>query len=232
MVLGGIQKSSLIDYPGKVSCVFFLSGCNFDCPYCHNPDLARGCSNNGISLEEQDIDGFLEKRKGFLDGVVISGGEPTLNPDLLSLCRSVKKIGYSVKLDTNGSRPDMILRLINEGLVDYIAMDIKTDPVQYSSYIKKDFKADRLLQSIAIIMHSAPAYEFRTTCVKPVVDASIIKSIAKRIDGAERYALQRFRDCNVMHPEYFIDRDASYSDDDMENLRSIADPWVRECIIR
>jgi pyruvate formate lyase activating enzyme len=136
MVLGGLQKSSLIDYPGKISCVLFLSGCNFACPYCHNPDLAMGCVAANIS--EDSIYDFLERRREFLDGVVISGGEPTIQKDLIQLCRKIKQMGYPVKLDTNGSRPRVVQILIEEGLVDYIAMDIKTDTARYSSLMKKD----------------------------------------------------------------------------------------------
>ena len=137
MVFGGLQKNSLIDYPGKVSCVLFLSGCNFDCPYCHNPDLAKDSSLCPVLLDEKAVFDFLQRRKGFLDGVVISGGEPTLQKDLLVLCKKIKELGYLIKLDTNGSRPQVIKRLIDEGLVDYIAMDIKTDPFHYSPLIAK-----------------------------------------------------------------------------------------------
>ncbi|MBW1769313.1 MAG: anaerobic ribonucleoside-triphosphate reductase activating protein, partial [Deltaproteobacteria bacterium] len=139
MLFGGLQKSSLIDYPGKLSCVLFLSGCNFDCPYCHNPGLVKGRFSDHAQFEEKTVYDFLEKRRGFLDGVVVSGGEPTLQKDLVSLCEKLKEMGYPVKLDTNGSRPQVLRSLIDEGLVDYIAMDIKTDLLRYSSFIKNDF---------------------------------------------------------------------------------------------
>ena len=135
MRLAGLQKNSLIDYPGKASCVLFLFGCNFDCPYCHNPDLVRGGLSCHASLDEKTVYEFLERRKGLLDGVVISGGEPTLDKDLVFLCEKIKQIGYPLKLDTNGSQPQVIKRLIQEGLIDYIAMDIKTDPLHYSPLI-------------------------------------------------------------------------------------------------
>ena len=160
--LGGLQKSSLIDFPGKVSCVLFFSGCNFDCPYCHNPDLVNG-SGEPASFDEKSVHGFLEKRKGLLDGVVISGGEPTLQSDLVSLCEKVKRMGYSVKLDTNGSRPQALKRLIKDGLLDYIAMDIKTDPACYSPFTRGETHPDDIFSSIGIIMDSGLAYEFRTT---------------------------------------------------------------------
>ncbi|MBW1821111.1 MAG: anaerobic ribonucleoside-triphosphate reductase activating protein, partial [Deltaproteobacteria bacterium] len=154
MVFGGLQKNSFIDYPGKISCVLFTSGCNFDCPYCHNPELVNGCAKYSPFSTENGVYDFLYSRKAFLDGVVISGGEPTLQKDLVSICEKVKNMGYPVKLDTNGSRPLVIKQLLDNGLVDYIAMDIKTDPFNYSPLIKKDFKPDSIISSIRIIMES------------------------------------------------------------------------------
>ena len=192
MIFGGLQKTSLIDYPGKVCSVLFISGCNFACPYCHNPQLVKGGMKQGSFIEEDRVFEFLEKRKTILDGVVISGGEPTLSGGLLSLCENIKQMGYQVKLDTNGSQPEVIKRLIDDSLVDYIAMDIKTDPHHYPPLIQRDPEPDLLIESIHIIMASAPDYEFRTTCVRPIVDEQIIESIAATIEGAKRYALQPF----------------------------------------
>jgi len=232
MHLGGLQKNSLIDYPGKVSCVVFLSGCNFNCPYCHNPGLAKGNPDCPSWLEDKTLYDFLEGRKGLLDGVVISGGEPTLQEDLIPLCERVKQMGYPVKLDTNGSRPKTIKKLIDEGLVDYIAMDVKTDPFHYSPLIKKDCNPVNLLLSIQIIMESALPYEFRTTCVKPLIDEHSIENIGKIIKGARLYALQAFHDTGVLQPEFFQDNEACYDQSELMYLKSIADTWVRECIIR
>ncbi len=232
MRFAGLQKNSLIDYPGKVSCVLFLSGCNFDCPYCHNPDLVRGTSSCPAYLDEKTVCNFLERRKGFLDGVVISGGEPTLNEDLISLCEKIQQIGYSVKLDTNGSQPQVIKRLIDEGLVDYIAMDIKTDPFHYSPLIIKDYDPIHILTTIHTIMERARAYEFRTTCVKSIVLERTIENIAKTIRGAALYVLQRFRNSGVLHPEYFRETGVGYDEDGLMHLKSIAEPWVKKCIVR
>ncbi|MBW2610334.1 MAG: anaerobic ribonucleoside-triphosphate reductase activating protein [Deltaproteobacteria bacterium] len=231
MLFGGLQKNSLIDYPGKISCVIFLSGCNFDCPYCHNPDLVNGCMECPTLLEEDGFYDFLESRRNFLDGVVISGGEPTIQKDLGPLCEKIKNMGYSIKLDTNGSRPRAIKQLIDYGLVDYIAMDIKTDPLCYDPIIKRDYNPEDLLSSIQVIMESAPAYEFRTTCVKGLVDKTIIEDIAKLIQGARLYALQLFHDTTVLHPEFFHEADY-YEEDDLMHLKAVAEPWVRECIVR
>jgi pyruvate formate lyase activating enzyme len=232
MVFGGLQKHSLIDYPGKLCCVIFTSGCNFDCPYCHNPELAKGHAQQPFPLKEKNIYEFLALRKGFLDGVVISGGEPTLHKDISSTCRNIRGMGYPIKLDTNGSRPKILKQLIDEGCVDYIAMDIKTDPFAYSPLIAIDCKPESILTSIKIIMESNIPYEFRTTCIKPLVSSGIIERIAKLIQGAHLYALQRFQGEKVLHPEFFKDRDSRTSSHDLMRFQSIASRWVRSCIVR
>lgn len=212
--------------------MLFTSGCNFDCPYCHNPDLAKGCTNYSPFSTENGVYDFLDNRKAFLDGVVISGGEPTLQKDLVLLCQKVKNMGYPVKLDTNGSRPKVLRQLIDEGLVDYIAMDIKTDPFNYSPLIKKDCKPDNIISSIRIIMESDLAYEFKTTCIKPIINKNVIESIARRIQGASLYALQKFQNTGVLHPEFFQENEESYDDSELLHLKSIAKPWVKRCIVR
>ena len=212
--------------------MLFTSGCNFDCPYCHNPDLAKGCTSYSPFSTENGVYDFLDNRKTFLDGVVISGGEPTLQKDLVLLCQKVKNMGYPVKLDTNGSRPKVLKQLIDDGLVDYIAMDIKTDPFNYSPLIKKDCKPDNIISSIRIIMESDLAYEFKTTCIKPIINENVIESIARRIQGARLYALQKFQNTGVLHPEFFQKNAESYDDHELLHLKSIAEPWVKKCIVR
>jgi pyruvate formate lyase activating enzyme len=232
LLFGGLQKNSLIDFPGKVSCVLFLSGCNFHCPYCHNPDLVTGNLPRSTSLDESGVYQFLEQRKRLLDGVVISGGEPTLAEDLSPLCEKIKSMGYAVKLDTNGSRPQVIKRLINEGLLDYIAMDIKTAPSEYARFVKRDEDSTDVRASIQIIMESSVPYEFRTTCVKPFVDRDIIESVAKTISGANRYVLQKFNDTKILHPEFFKEVEPEYDMDELTFLQTIAEPWVKQCTLR
>ena len=232
MIIGGLLKNSMIDFPGKLSCGIFLSGCNFDCPYCHNPDLAKGCSARNAEFDPGNVYRFIETRKGFLDGAVISGGEPTLQEDLFDLCRHIKNMGYPVKLDTNGSRPRVIKRLIAEGLIDYIAMDLKTDPIKYATYIKPDCNMTAILSSVEIIMESAVAYEFRTTCVKPIVTAQIVENICRLIKGARMYALQRFHNGEMLHPEFFKETNYEYTDDELMQLQAVAEPWVGQCIVR
>ena len=232
MALGGIQKNSLIDYPGKNSCVLFFAGCNFSCPYCHNPNLIKDKWLRSCFVDNGSAFNFLKERKGFLDGVVISGGEPTIQKNLFSFCKKIKQIGYPIKLDTNGSRPQVLKRLIKEGLVDYIAMDIKTDLSHYSPLIKKNYNLDSILASIQNIMVSAMDYEFRTTCVKPFVDANTIRNIAKIIEGARLYVLQPFNNTNVLDPKFFKAIDPGYEKNELLHLKSIAKPWVKKCIVR
>jgi len=208
-----------------------LSGCNFDCPYCHNPDLVR-CGAPAALLDKMEVYGFLQKRREVLDGVVISGGEPTLQKDLFSFCDKIKQFDYPIKLDTNGSRPEVIERLIHEGLVDYIAMDIKTEPSHYSPYIVRDYDPGDILSSIQVIMESGILYEFRTTCVKPIVCEAAIERIAETIKGARRYALQRFRNRKVLHPEFFDGTVAFYTEDELRQLKTIAGKWVKKCVVR
>jgi pyruvate formate lyase activating enzyme len=229
--LAGLQKSSLIDFPQKLSCVLFLSGCNFHCPYCHNADLVRG--ENCVFLPEKEACDFLAARAGLLDGVVISGGEPTLHQDLPFLCEKVKKLNYPVKLDTNGSRPEMIRTLIRENLVDYVAMDIKGDPVAYSPVIKEGVPSRDILSSIGLVMESGLPHEFRTTCVKPIVEAKVVEKIARTIQGAALYALQRFRSSpGVLDPEFFEGPGSGCGEEEMDLFRSLAAPWVDACLVR
>ena len=232
MIFGGLQKQSLIDFPGKISCVLFTSGCNFKCPYCHNPDLARGQVEKSLAIKEKSIYNFLEKRIGFLDGVVISGGEPTLHQDLSIICQKIKRMGYPIKLDTNGSRPKILAQLIHDRYIDYIAMDIKTDPSTYPRDILHNENPETILESIALIMSSDMPYEFRTTCIRPFVDRPIIKKISHTIKGARCYALQQFKDQNILSPEYFRDITPHYSHADLEAFQAIASPWVEKCFVR
>jgi pyruvate formate lyase activating enzyme len=232
MMIGGWQKISLIDYPGKASCVLFFSGCNFRCPYCHNPQLVKNDCLRSFFTDKQTIYDYLNDRKGLLDGVVISGGEPTLRQDLISLCKKIKQIGYPIKLDTNGSRPQVVKQLVAEELIDYIAMDIKTDPFHYSPFIINGRNPNQILASIQIIMESAIAYEFRTTCVKPFIDAKIIRVIAKIIEGAMLYALQPFNDSKVLQPGFFKAIKPGYEEGQLMYFKSLAEPWVKSCIVR
>lgn len=232
MHIGGLQKSSMIDYPGKISCVVFLSGCNFDCPYCHNPALARGGASDASAMSPEMLFDFLAVRRNFLDGVVISGGEPTLQEDLPALCGRVKEMGYPVKLDTNGSRPGVIRDLIRRGLVDYLAMDIKTDPFNYSPDIHQSIDPERLLSSIRRIMASGLPYEFRTTCIRPLVDEKILAGVCQLIRGADQYILQKFHDADVLDPDFFEAENRLFSDGELSDFVNVCAPSVQSCMIR
>jgi pyruvate formate lyase activating enzyme len=234
MILAGLQKSSLIDFPDKICCVVFVTGCNFTCPFCHNPELARGRFPQRITPDQ--LLAFLEPRRTLLEGVTISGGEPTLAPGLATLCRAIRGLGLAVKLDTNGSRPEVLARLIEERLLDYIAMDIKTDLAHYGPPLVAAEEAKpigaSLRQSIQRIMASGLDYEFRTTCVRPFVDENSIIDIARAIQGARRYVLQPFRDVSLLDPLFFAGQAGGFSPSEMERLRAAAAPMVARCHIR
>jgi pyruvate formate lyase activating enzyme len=231
MILAGLQKSSFIDFPGKISCVLFTTGCNFICPYCHNADLARG--DYPARYELAEVVDFLKSRRGMLEGVAITGGEPTLDKGIFALCRAVKSLGYPLKLDTNGSRPEVLHQLLARGLVDFIAMDIKAPVDDYRPFTPNPEINARLTASIRMIMESAPAYEFRTTCAAPFITAAAVETIATSIEGAARYVLQSFNHrAECLDPAFNQRQDPSLSPEMMQRLKALASPFVRHCMIR
>ena len=193
MEFAGLQKISLVDYEGKVACTLFTAGCNFRCPFCHNSDLVIYAKNvNYIPFNE--ILDYLNKRKGMLDAAVITGGEPTLMPDLKEKLYEIKKLGYKVKLDTNGTNPDIVKELVDLNLIDYVAMDIKNSYEGYSKTIGlENYDLTKVLESINYLLSGAIDYEFRTTLVREFHTDEDIKDIAKMIQGAKRYYLQEFK---------------------------------------
>jgi pyruvate formate lyase activating enzyme len=231
MILAGFQKNSFIDYPGKISCVVFTTGCNFICPYCHNAELARG--EYPARFESAEVIAFLQSRRGMLEGVAITGGEPTLGEGIVDFFRAVKSLGYRVKLDTNGSRPDVLRLLLTQQLVDFIAMDIKAPLSDYHPFCQNPNIQERLAASIQTILESAPAYEFRTTCVAPFVNEASVEAIAKTIEGAASYVLQPFNHrAMCLDPGFNQGRDPALSPEMMQRLKSLAEPFVKRCIIR
>jgi len=232
MIFGGIQKNSLIDYPGKLSCVLFTIGCNFVCPYCHNAGLVRADAPFPQRLSEDAVFDFLAGRTRFLEGVVITGGEPTLHPELGKVCRRIRSLGYPVKLDTNGSRPKVLERLIQGNRLDCIAMDVKTDPAAYAPHIWPAAQPSDILKSIALIKASGLPHEFRTTCVKTIVTSQAVDRIADIIQGADGYALQQFQPENVLKPEFFSGRDLRYSAEELQQLKAVVGDRVKTCVIR
>jgi len=183
-------------------------------------------------MSDHDFFSFLEKRIGFLDGVVISGGEPTLTEHLPAMCERIKSMGFSLKIDTNGSRPHVIRSLLAEGLLDYVAMDIKADLDGYSALMNRAESAEQVLESVRIIMASDVDHEFRTTCVKPFVDPTVMEKMAGMIQGARRYVLQPFRTTRILNSDYFRGLEPGYTSEEMKTLRAVAEPFVRECLIR
>ncbi|MCD6585589.1 MAG: anaerobic ribonucleoside-triphosphate reductase activating protein [Desulfobacteraceae bacterium] len=230
MIIGGIQKNSLIDFPAKISCVIFTAGCNFDCPYCHNPELV---DPPFTTINPEEIFAFLNKRKSLLDGVVITGGEPTLQKNLFDFCTQIKSMGFPIKLDTNGSHPDTVQNLIKNHLIDYIAMDVKTIPEKYIPLLAKNTKAETIRESILIIINSGIPHEFRTTCLKPFIDNDIIYEISRIIKGADLYVLQKGNlENTILHPEFFQNREWQVNATEMENFQKTASVFIKNTIIR
>ncbi|HSL61254.1 MAG TPA: anaerobic ribonucleoside-triphosphate reductase activating protein [Desulfotignum sp.] len=233
MHIGGFQKTSLIDFPGTVACVIFTVGCNFLCPFCHNPGLAAGPVTGAGSHDITDIFSFLASRKGLVDGVVITGGEPCLQPDLADVISRIKQMGFTVKLDTNGSRPDVLAHLLELSLVDYVAMDIKTGASRYPELMKPGLRPDTLLKSADLVMEKAPDYEFRTTCVRPFIDAGILAQIGRQITGARRYVLQNcVRHVPMLDPDFSRDPDRFFSGPEIDALKAAIEGQVQEVVIR
>ncbi len=189
MKIAGFQKLTLLDFPGKVACILFTQGCNFRCPYCQNSGLI-GHENEEL-ISEEEIFSYLNKRKGVIDGVVVSGGEPTVQPDLEAFMRKIKDMGFLVKLDTNGSNPELIEKLIKDGVVDYIAMDIKNVLPLYISVASVKASTEKLKRSIEIIKSSSIDHEFRTTIIKNIHDIDKMKEICSYVGGDKMY-LQNF----------------------------------------
>ena len=199
MIISGLQKTTLIDYPGKVACTVFTRGCNFRCGYCYNKELVLSNAPS-IALDEFFI--FLETRRNFLDGVCITGGEPTIHKDLPEFCRRIQDLGLFVKLDTNGSNPEMLRRLIDEGLVDYIAMDIKASLQRYAQVVGREVDLGALQRSVDLIISSGVDYEFRTTVIPYHLDNDAFRSIRTLCAGAKRFVLQEFRTGDLINPAY------------------------------
>ncbi len=199
MVIAGLQKMTLLDYPGKVACTVFLQGCNFRCPFCHNSDLLGGAAPDTLAVD--DLLAFLDKRKGLLDAVCITGGEPTLQPDLSSLIRAIKERGYAVKLDTNGSRPAVLKQLAAEQLLDYVAMDVKNSPARYSETVGvSSFDLAPVEESLSFLLTGTLPYELRTTVVAELHSEEDFEEIGNWLQRiapshkAPHYFLQAFVD--------------------------------------
>ena len=194
MNISGFQKMTLLDFPGVVACTLFTSGCNFRCPFCHNASLVTHIDNS-IRYSEEEVLEYLEKRKGVLDGVCITGGEPLLQGDIAEFLGKIKEMGYLIKLDTNGSFPEKLASLVEMGLVDYVAMDIKNSKEKYAETTgKADLDISAIEKSVSFLMSGKVDYEFRTTVVKELHSEEDIENIALWLKGAKKYFLQNFVD--------------------------------------
>ena len=217
MKIGGMQKMTLLDYPGKVACTIFMSGCNFKCPFCHNRDLVF-IPERYEYFDPADVMDYLEKRKGLLDGVCISGGEPLLQENLETLIERIRDMGYLIKLDTNGAYPKRLKSVVNKGLVDYVAMDVKNSPEKYAMTLGMNpdsFSLEPIRESVEFLKSGAVDHEFRTTVVKELHTAADLTAIAEWIGPDEKYYLQQYMNSdNVIQPGF-----SAYTKEEMNELK-------------
>ena len=228
MNIQGFQKLTLLDYPGKMACTLFTAGCNMRCPFCHNSRLVINPSQQ-TEFTEEEILTYLKKRKGILDGVAITGGEPLMQKDIDTFIEKVRALGYPVKLDTNGTYPEKLKDLVNRGLVDYVAMDIKNSPELYSETVGiGGFDLTKINESIEFLLEGKVDYEFRTTVVRELHSVFSVEGIGKMIKGAKRHYIQAFIDSGeligfALNP---------VSKAEMETMRNVMLKYVDSCEIR
>ncbi|MBO7345484.1 MAG: anaerobic ribonucleoside-triphosphate reductase activating protein [Clostridia bacterium] len=228
MLISGLEKMSLVDYDGFVSATIFTGGCNFRCGFCHNSPLVLGYKSLPIIDENQVLD-YLKKRKGLLDGVCISGGEPTLQKDLPAFIEKIKALGYSVKLDTNGTSPDLVKSLWENGLVDYFATDIKSDKKGYSNIIGIDgYDLSKVEKTVDYFLNNGVNYELRTTLIKEYHDNQVMKNIGEWIKGANKYFLQKYIDNeNCIRSGY-----SEVSKEQAEEFKALLSPLIPNTYLR
>jgi pyruvate formate lyase activating enzyme len=232
MIIGGMQKLTLIDYPGKLATTIFLSGCNFRCPFCYNPELVlpEKIKEKISLLDQEEIFSFLNSRKGMIDGVVICGGEPTLHNDLSGFIEKIKEMNFAVKLDTNGSNPRIVSDLISKHLIDYVAMDIKAPKEKYNILAGNKFDLKKIEETIGILKNGETDYEFRTTVVPLLLEKEDIISIAQWIKPAKKYYLQQFKVENTLNSEF--SKLNPYSDEYLLEIKDAIAPFFEVCQIR
>lgn len=230
MKITGIQKLTLLDYPGVVACTVFTAGCNFRCPFCHNSSLVLPEQIDDNFLEDDEVFEFLKKRRGVLDGVAVTGGEPLLNADIADFLVKVKSLGYKIKLDTNGSNPELLSDIIRNKLIDRVAMDIKNAPADYAKTVGMDsIDISAVERSKEILLSGSIDYEFRTTVVKGIHTRESLLAAAEWIGGAEEYYLQQFKDSgNLILPEGLT----AYNEKEMEALADAVREIVPTVLVR
>lgn len=217
MIIGGLQKTSLLDFPEKIAAIVFTMGCNFRCGYCHNPELING------EAKIEEVFEFLKTRQGKLDGVVITGGEPCLQKDLPEFIKQVKELGFAVKLDTNGSFPEMLEKVLPD--LDYVAMDIKAPLEKYSQIVNVDVDTSKILKSIEVLKNGGVDYEFRTTVVKSQLSFEDFEKIGQLIQGAPRYYLQRFEASKILDKS--LENEKTYSTEEFKRIIDILKSYVK-----
>jgi len=240
MIIGGLEKLTLLDYPDHLAAIVFTGGCNFRCHFCYNPLLVlpqegldeKIKKEKGFSqLSTEDLFLFLESRAKRLDGVVITGGEPTIHPDLPEFIKKIRGLGYDIKLDTNGTNPEMLETLIKAKLIDYIAMDLKAPWTKYEATVGVKVNYKNLLKSVKIIMASGLPYEFRTTVVPGLLIKEDIASMGEAIKGADKWYLQLFKsDTDLLDQGY--QAQAAYTNKEMAELAALGRPYVKLCEVR
>ena len=226
MELSGIQKLTLLDYPGKCACTVFLSGCNLRCPFCHNGSLVLGGAPGAMT--EEAFFAFLKKRRGLLDGVCVTGGEPTLRPQLPDFIRKIKDLGFLVKLDTNGSNPEMLRRLLETKTVDYVAMDIKNSPERYAKTCGGVDILPQVQACLELLESCDVEYELRTTLCRPFHDGQALEAIGKWLPGGCNYYLQNFVDSGDLVGTGV----SGFTKEEMEALRQAVLPYIPNTRIR
>ena len=228
MEIHGFQKTTLLDFPGHVAATVFAGGCNFRCPFCHNALLVLDPKSQPVITEEEVL-AYLKKRRGILEGVCITGGEPTLQKDLIPFVRKLKGLGYLVKLDTNGYRPKVLGELLREGLLDYAAMDVKASLTNYwRAAGLPGLEQDRILESIQLLLHCSIPYEFRTTVVKGIHCLEEFEEIGRLLAGGKTYCLQGFRESDTMIGGGF----EVFSTAEMEKMAKIAGKYIDKVELR
>ena len=230
MQICGVQKLTLLDFPEHTACTVFTAGCNFRCPFCHNASLVVGLAENAAkSVEDEAFFDFLKKRQGILDGVAITGGEPLMQKGLTEWIGRVRALGYQIKLDTNGSFPDRLRVLIEEGLIDYVAMDIKNSPARYAETVgMRTIDLSPILESVKLLLLGKVDYEFRTTVVRELHTKADFTAIGKWIAGAKRYYLQQFKDSGELISSGWSACTAA----EMEEFRRCVIPFVPNTLLR
>lgn len=219
MKLSAIQRFTMLDYPDKVACIAFTPGCNMRCGFCHNPEFVlpeKIAELQDSFIAQETFFNFLDKRRGLLEGVVVSGGEPTIWADLPDFFREIKKRGFLAKLDTNGHHPEMLERLLREKLVDYVAMDVKTSLAEYPKLVGKNVNPEQIRKSIELLKHSNIPYEFRTTLIKEMHSESVLEDMKELLQGAKQCYFQVFRPEHTLHSIFATYH--PFSEEEMKNI--------------